>query len=305
MTLQQLQYFRVLAKVQHFTKASEMLLISQPSLSYSISQLEKELNVSLFEKNGKKITLNHYGEHFLSYVEKSLDLLEEGKKSLETIIDPTAVKINLGFIYSISSTFIPQMINEFYKDSSNKNIKFNFVQNLSDCLIKDLKNGKLDLLLSAKPDKDIACVPIFNQNLVLIASKNHPFAGRSNIEISELNGEPFVLLNKNSALRQMCDEFFEDLDIKPNVIFEAEECNAVISFVSLNFGIAIIPEKLAISNDIAVVNINNSIFKRPIYMCWNKDKKMDPQLEKVYSFIKDHYSINDTSKILMAQNISK
>lgn len=293
MTLQQLEYFRVLARVQHFTKASEILLISQPSLSYSISQLEKELGVNLFKKEGKKIKLSHYGEHFLSYVEKSLDLLDEGNRTLKALVDPETAKVNLGFIYSISSNFIPQMINEFYKDSSKRNIKFNFVQNLSDHLIKDLKNGKLDLLIIAKPDKGLSYIPIFKQKLVLIASKNHPFASRKSIDISELNGVPFVLLNKNSALRQMCDEMFENLNIKPNVVFEAEECNAVISFVTLNFGLSIIPEELAKNEGISEIKISNGSLNRPIFMCWNKDKKMDATLKEIFNFIKDNYSINE------------
>ena len=293
MTLQQLEYFRVLARVQHYTKASEILLISQPSLSYSISQLEKELDVTLFQKEGKKIKLSHYGEHFLSYAEKSLDLLYEGKRSLKALVDPETIKVNLGFIYSISSNFIPQMINEFYKDSSNRKIKFNFVQNLSDCLIKDLKNGKLDLLIIAKPDKGLSYIPIFRQKLVLIASKNHPFTNRKSIDISELNGVPFVLLNKNSALRQMCDDMFENLDIKPNVVFEAEECNAVISFVSLNFGVSIIPEELAKNENISEIKISGESLNRPIFMCWNKDKKMDSTLNAVFNFIMDNYSLNE------------
>ncbi|HQO95375.1 MAG TPA: LysR family transcriptional regulator, partial [Sedimentibacter sp.] len=54
MTLQQLHYFRVLAKVENYTKAAGILHIAQPSLSYSISQLESELNIKLFERHGKK-----------------------------------------------------------------------------------------------------------------------------------------------------------------------------------------------------------------------------------------------------------
>ncbi len=292
MTLQQLEYFRVLAKVQHFTKASEILLISQPSLSYSISNLEKELGVPLFEKEGKRTSLSNYGKHFLSYVEKSLDLLDEGKKSLELLANPDAIKINLGFIYSISSNFIPQMINKFYYDTSKKNIKFNFVQNLSDYLIRDLKTGKIDLLISAKTDKDLLCIPIFKQKLILIAPKNHPFTKRDSISIEDLNDVPFVLLNKNSALRQMCDELFENMNINPNVVFEAEECNAVISFVSLNFGVSIIPEGLSKVDTISTVNISNDALTRTIFMCRNKEKKMDSALKEVYDFIKNNYSID-------------
>ena len=83
MTLLQLQYFQVLARVLHYTRSAEELHISQPSLSYSISELEKELGVKLFEKENRKISLTAYGEQFLPYVQRSLALLDEGAAVLE------------------------------------------------------------------------------------------------------------------------------------------------------------------------------------------------------------------------------
>lgn len=291
MTLLQLEYFRVLAKEQHYTRASEILLISQPSLSYAISQLEKELNVHLFKKTGKKISLSYYGEFFLSYVEKSLDLLDEGKRMLETLVDPSADKINLGFIYSISSSFIPKMIDTFSKNESNKNIKFNFIQNLNDPLLDNLKNGKIDLVFCAEPDKNLNYKPILKQPLNLIVPKNHPLANKKDISIEDIKNEPLVLLTKNSALRQLCDKIFINSKIKPNVVFEAEECNAVISFVSLNFGIAIIPDMPVMNDNVSVVKINDADFERTIYMCWRKNKNQTPSVKKIIDFINSNYYI--------------
>ena len=78
MTLNQLYYFRTAAGQLNFHRTAEQLMISQPSLSYSISELEKELGVKLFEKENRKISLTAYGEQFLPYVQRSLALLDEG-----------------------------------------------------------------------------------------------------------------------------------------------------------------------------------------------------------------------------------
>jgi DNA-binding transcriptional LysR family regulator len=293
MTLQQIQYFRVLAKVQHYTKASEELLISQPSLSYSISQLEKELDVSLFEKQGKKVILNKNGEFFLKYVEKSLDILDEGIKMLQILIDTSKGNVNLGYIYSISSVFIPKLINNFYNDDSNKSIKFNFVQNLNDNLITDLKNNKIDLAFCTYPSEGINYIPIFYQPLYVIVPNDHRLASKKEIDISEIKDEPFIFLNKNSGLRQMLDTIFKEMDIKPNIIFEAEECNAVMAFVSLNYGISIIPEVPAMNSNIATVNIKNSMLKRKIYMCWGDETHLTPPVRKVKNYILQNYKLNN------------
>ena len=78
MNLNQLQYFKILAQEEHYTRAAQMLSITQPSLSHAIAQLEEELGTRLFEKKGRNIVLTRYGKLFLPYVEESLKVLEEG-----------------------------------------------------------------------------------------------------------------------------------------------------------------------------------------------------------------------------------
>ena len=79
MTLLQLQYFREVARTKHFTAAAENLHVAQPSLSYSIKELENSLGVPLFSRSAsKKIDLTVYGSVFLKYVEQALDALDEG-----------------------------------------------------------------------------------------------------------------------------------------------------------------------------------------------------------------------------------
>ncbi len=78
MNLNQLQYFKILAQEEHYTRAAQMLSITQPSLSHAIAQLEEELGTRLFEKKGRNIVLTRYGKLFLPYVEESLKVLGEG-----------------------------------------------------------------------------------------------------------------------------------------------------------------------------------------------------------------------------------
>lgn len=290
MTLQQLYYFRVLAKVQHYTKAAEILLIAQPSLSYSISQLENELNVKLFERNGRSIKLSYAGEQFLKYVEKSLDTLDEGTMMLKTLADSSTGEVSLGYIYSMSSKFIPEMIKKFYENDSNKNIKFSLVQNLSEQLLKDLKSNKIDLAICPKTDDGFKSVKIFEQPLYLIIPKSHPFSHKKCIAVSDLANEPFVALSKSSSLRSTVDDIFARSNFTPNIIFEAEECNAVISFVSLNLGVSIVPEIPSMYKHINTVKICKMPLVREIYLCWT-DKYSSPAAVKIRDFIINNFSI--------------
>ena len=113
MHLRQLEYFYVLAKMEHCTKASEKLYITQPSLSHAISELEKELGTKLFERVGRNIHLNKHGRCFLPHVEKALAELKIGEKELLMLSDPSKGQINLGYITPLSFRFVPKIISAF------------------------------------------------------------------------------------------------------------------------------------------------------------------------------------------------
>ena len=83
MNLYHLRYFSTLAHIEHYTKAADILAITQPSLSYAISTLEEELGVKLFEKNGRNVTLTKYGKVFLNNVEEVLNRLDSSVNSLK------------------------------------------------------------------------------------------------------------------------------------------------------------------------------------------------------------------------------
>jgi DNA-binding transcriptional LysR family regulator len=291
MTLQQLQYFRVLAKVQHYTKASEQLFISQPTLSYAISELEKELQMPLFIKKGKKIQISRYGEAFLTYVEASLDKLDEGVKNVQHMVDPHEGSIHLGYIYSLSSNLLPSIMQDFYKDPENKAIDIAMTQNLNNYIMSDLVNGKVDLAFCTQTKDDFASVPILRQELYLIVPKTHPLAGRRSIRIEETKEEPYVLLNDHSGLRGMVDKVFKQKKIKPNIVMEVEECSAAITYVSMDFGISVIPTLPALDQrNVAVLRIENPEFTRTISMYWMEDRYMPPAVKKMRDFIIERYA---------------
>ena len=107
MNLNHLYYFRALAKEEHYTRTADMLSITQPSLSHAISCLESELGVKLFEKQGRNAKLTKYGALFLRYVEQSLDMLDEGKRVVTETSGTSGGFIDMGYIFTLGSHFIP------------------------------------------------------------------------------------------------------------------------------------------------------------------------------------------------------
>ena len=118
MKLHQLQYFQCLAHYLHYRKASEALYISQPTLSFAIKELEKELGVDLFKKEGRTITLTQEGTTFLNYVTKSFQILEEGVQA----ISPKQV-IQISSIPTAINSFLVPFIIQLQKEHPEINIQ--------------------------------------------------------------------------------------------------------------------------------------------------------------------------------------
>lgn len=288
MNLNHLQYFRVLAKLEHYTQAAEQLSITQPSLSHAISSLEKELGTYLFEKQGRNVRLTKYGRFFLTYVETALDELELGEKKLRELTSNTCGSVDLGFIYTLGAHFVPTLVKHFLQQDHYQNARFSFGQGNTKQLIQGLKNEKYDLAFCSYVDNepDIEFIPITQQELVLIVPKNHPLANQDEIDLAQTAEYPFVYFNKESGLRQTIDELFAEANLKPNIVCEVEEDSAVAGLVAVNYGIAILPRiNLLDQFDVKVIKIKNPTHERYIYLASVRNKYVSPTTTAFKNFI--------------------
>ena len=293
MTLKSLEYFKKLAELQHFTKAANELHISQPSLSYAISELEKDLGISLFDRKDKKITLNYYGEVFLSYVNQSLNILNDGINFVKQISNPKFKNISIGYIQSLSSSLIPPFIEEFYSNPLNKNIQFSFTQKDNNELIKIFLDRKLDIIFCVDTVKGAICQAIGEQELCFVASKEHPLCKKENIRLKDLKDENFLLINPGTNLRKTIDKNFKKLKFEPKITLELGQCSNILIYVEKNLGISIVPKVDIIghplSDKLQIINVKNLSLKRTVYVNWFPCKNENLTLKYIKNFIEDFF----------------
>ena len=113
MNLRQLQYFKTIAELEHYTRAAEKLYVSQSNLSHSIQELEDELNVEFFVRKGRNIKLTKYGELFLPYVSQALNLLDTGVARLQDYINPNSGTVVMACFPSLAE-FAPELIVRYF-----------------------------------------------------------------------------------------------------------------------------------------------------------------------------------------------
>ena len=293
MTLLQLQYFKILARVLHYTQAAAELHIAQPSLSYSIKELEKELGVKLFEKDSRHIKLTVYGEQFLPYAERALEMIDEGVGVLKQMAGSAQQIVRLGYFYSISASLIPAVMIGIYGQEKNQSIRFQFTEAPSFDLFQQLKKGELDLAFCLHQDPDIESVTIMRQPLYLAVPEHHPLAKRESVCFEDFAREPIVMLDKPSSLRQKMDEIYYQHDLTPNVVFEVRECNAALQYVALRFGVSVLPQVPAMENEKVVtipISDETSSFVRTVCLSWMKNRPLSPAARRVRDYIVEYYA---------------
>ena len=290
MNLYHLRYFVTLAHWEHYTKAAAELSITQPSLSHAISSLEQELGVNLFEKEGRNIVLTKYGRLFLADVEKSMEILEAGIKTLKSagIGEGT---IDLGFLRTLGTDVVPGFISGYQKEYADRNVNFNLNTGVTEDLLNGLKNKKYDLVLCSKMPKEpsIEFIPVAQQKLVLIVPINHPLAIRNSITLTETLQYPQIIFSKRSGLRPIIDELFEVAGGYPEVVYEIKEDQVIAGFVAKGFGIAVVPDMPILETmDVKKLEINSLNWQRNFYLAFLKDKYISPAAQTFKNYIIEH-----------------
>ncbi len=289
MTLQEIRYFCVTAEVLHYTRASRLLYISQPSLSYAISKLEKELGVPLFEKDGKKVTLSKYGEEFLPYAKRALAEINEGVDHLSEMKVPSSGGVSMGYIYSVSFSALPEFVNRFYMHQGSEQVAFRFRQGKAGELIEQLLNGSLDLLIAGRSDlASIDCTPIYRQELFLIVPATHPLADAESVTLPDIAGEIFISLNHETLTQRQLEREFKKAAFEPNTIIEADEYSSIAASVSMGAGVAIMPIlPILDSFNVRKIPFADGSMYRDICVLRSSFHEMSPEVKSVWNHAKN------------------
>lgn len=292
MNLYQLRYFALLAKNGHFRKTAEQLCIAQSSLSHSISLLEQELGVTLFEKQGRRSILTVEGAQFLTYVEKSLGILDEGILDMQHIAMGEGI-IELGFLRTLGMDFIPGAAHEFLESQKEKTIHFKFNTGITATLIDGLKDERYDIVFCTRRENepDIEFVSVSRQDLVAIVPRNHTLSNRYTINLEELAPYPQVCFCHTSGLRSIVDDLFEKVHVKPQIAYEIEEDIVIAGLVAKGFGVAVVPYMPDLLRmDVKIIQIASPYWERKFYMATLKNHHMTPAVKNFYDYMMDRYS---------------
>ena len=291
MTLLQLRYFQLLSRTLHYTHTAEQLHISQPSLSYAINELEKELGVKLFQKEKQKVRLTSYGLQFLPYVDQCLSVLQEGRDAIQSMADNAPRVVRLGYPQSVSHSFVPRLIQSVYRHDPAHRILFQFTEASSLDVLGQIQAGDLDAGVVFHLADWAESVPIGHQHFFLAVPAEHPLAQRQSVDFLDFAREPQVMLKQGNSLRLTLDHVYAKFGMIPNVVFEVKELNAALQYVALGFGLSVIPPvPINRPDKVRLVPIAHpqEDFRRTVYFAYSKTRPLSPLVQGMCTYIREN-----------------
>lgn len=273
-----LQVFYTVAKQLSFTKAAELLFMTQPAVTFQVKQLEEHFNTRLFERSHSKITLTQAGEIALDYAERILTLSSEMETRLGELTDQISGALLIGASTTIAEYMLPRMLGEFKARYPQVQARLTVAN--SETIESKIVDHTLDVGLVEAPSQhphlvtEVCC----NDELVVICNPQHRLAKLSAVTASQLAEEPYVSREGGSGTRQVIDAYFRRSGITPedlNIVMELGSREAIKGAVEAGLGIAIVSRSTVLKEvklgDLVVVPIDPPLI-RPLTLVYAREK---------------------------------
>jgi DNA-binding transcriptional LysR family regulator len=294
-TLQQLRILKAIATEKSFTKAAEILYVSQPSLSKQIKILETRLGISLLNRENNTISLTEAGKVFLQYAERILALCEESCRALNDVKNGDRGNLIVGASQTIGTYLMPRVLALFAQNYPQINI--NVQVDSTRVIAKKVVNREIDIAVVGgdvpeELKKNLEIENFVDDELILIVPKSHPFAlkKQKTIQKDDLYHLNFITLNSSSTIRKFIDNILIQNNIETkqfNIIMQLNSIEAIKTAVSLGLGAAFVSlsavEKEIQLETIVIMKIENIKITRTLSIISNKDCYRSKALEFFYS----------------------
>jgi len=264
MELRQLRYFLKAKELLNFTEAATALNISQSTLSQQIKQLEDELNVPLFNRIGKRVTLTEAGDLFSDYALQSINKANEGLLLLRDLKNLNVGNITVGVIYSMRILFAKILI-KFANQYPN--IKIKVVFGTTKDLLERLNLHHFDFILTFHEEPiepHLKCQTVLKANMVLVTAKDSEIAQKANITLQEVADLPLALPFSGNNSIQFFDQSFGQQSLVPNICMEINDIPTLFEVVKTGHWHTILSDTSVNDPDVVAIPIEGEKMRRTI-----------------------------------------
>jgi DNA-binding transcriptional LysR family regulator len=292
MNLNQVQVFCTVAKHLSYSMAAEELFITQPAVSQQVKALERQLNVKLFERVGNKLFLTEAGERILPHSQALLTSRAEMEQTLAMLRGSGRGRLALG-ANTTGGMYVAPAIVRALRDLSPE-VEATLQIETTNRILERVMQNMIDVAIVTGPveDRRFALRDLCQDEVYLIVSPSHPFAGRASVSPAEVAGEDFAVPEPGSRTRMLIEQSFAERGHKLRVTMQLPGTEAVKKAVESNLAVAMVsrysvPRELALGV-LARVPIDGLVLERPIHILHRKGKHLSPLARRFLTFAQEY-----------------
>jgi len=278
--LNKLQYFYTVARYEHVTHAAEALHITQPALTKTIKQLERELDVPLFRKQGRNISLTPYGAYLKSALDGVFGDLEKLPEELTRMKEQRRRTLRLNVL--AASQIVTDAIVSYKKE--NEQILFQIIQSDQEreCDISVTTNT---VDFSRLPAFQRRCV--MEEKIYLAVPKSSEYAASASVDLQSMREKGFVYLAGSWLFRAICDHYCLSVGFRPNIVFESDSPATVRNIIGAGAGVGFWPAFSwgKVSHNICLLQISNPVCQRELIIGLHTEPELLPAAADFYEYL--------------------
>ncbi|MBC5768505.1 LysR family transcriptional regulator [Ramlibacter albus] len=268
-----LEAFLALAQAQHFTRAAERCHLSQSAFSQKIARIEAVAGVALFERSTRHVTLTPEGEVFAEEVRRIQQDLQHALAHLQDLATRRIGKVAVAALPSVAAMWMPLAIARYRQ--AHPSIRVELFDVLATGGLAMLREGRVDIAITAGGDlREFDVTELKSERFYLACKPEHPLARKRSVALSQLQGEAFVHLARNSSVRQ----HLEGAGVSAAAdALEVEHLATVAALVAQGIGISVVPELTLFHFEragLACVPVRDAQLRRPILLARRKGKAL-------------------------------
>lgn len=268
-TFRQLRVFTEVARQLSFARAAEALHLTPPAVTMQVKELEAQVGLPLFERQGRQVSLSTAGEYFLVYAKRLLSTLKDADNTMARFLHMEAGTLTIGLL-STAGYFVPRMLAQFCKEHPGVEVRM-LVTHDRERLLQQLMSHEVDLAVMGRPPRELGtrAEPFAAHPLVFVCPPDHPLLGVGHPPAQALANQTFIARESGSELREAMDDFFREHRLSPRIAMEMSSNETIKQTVMAGMGISFLSLH-AVSLEVRtgvlkVVEVEGS----PVMRTWN------------------------------------
>jgi len=286
MHIETLKVFCDLVDLQSFSLAAERNFITQSAVSQQIRSLEDKFKRRLLERvrGRREVKLTSAGEVFFREAKHVLDAYDHLQESLRGIVGKIGGTVKVATVYSVGIHELPSKVREFMSKFPSAKIDLEYSRTTR--IVRDVLNGTIELGIVAFPEarRGLTITPMPENRLVLACPNDHKFAARAQIKTKDLNGQDFVLFERDVPTRKATDKILKAHGAEVNKVAEFDNIETIKRAVEVGFGLAILPYPAVMEAErkglLSVVKLVEKEWIRPVGIIHRSDRNLSLAAKK-------------------------